>query len=59
METLHETLDAGNNSKGDNVLCSRYWSTEDSFLNKDLKGEFVKLNPTFKRAIKFLEAYFA
>ena len=52
------TLDACANSKRDNVLCSRYCSVEDSFLNKDLKGEFVWLNPPFKRANEFLEAYF-
>ena len=53
------TLDACANSKGDNALCARYCSIEDSFLNKDLKGEFVWLNPPFKRAHEFLEAYFA
>ena len=53
------TLDACANSKGDNALCSRYCSVEDSFLNKDLKGEFVWLNPPFKHANEFLEAYFA
>ena len=52
------TLDACANNKGDNALCSRYCSVEDSFLNKDLKGEFVWLNPPFKRANEFLEAYF-
>ena len=53
------TLDARTNSKGDNALCARYCSIEDSFLDKDLKGEFVWLNPPFKRAKEFLEAYFA
>ena len=53
------TLDARTNSKGDNALCARYCSVEDSFLDKDLKGEFVWLNPPFKRAREFLEAYFA
>ena len=53
------TLDACANSKGDNVLCSRYCSVEDLFLTRDLKGEFVWLNPPFKRANEFLEAYFA
>ena len=53
------TLDACANSKGDNALCTRYCSVEDSFLNRDLKGEFVWLNPPFKRANEFLEAYFA
>ena len=53
------TLDACANSQGDNALCSRYCSVEDSFLEKDLKGEFVWLNPPFKRANEFLEAYFA
>ena len=53
------TLDACTNSKGDNVLCARYCSIEDSFLDRDLKGEFVWLNPPFKRAHEFLEAYFA
>ena len=52
------TLDACANRKGDNALCSCYFSAEDSFLNKDLKGEFVWLNPQFKRATDFLEAYF-
>ena len=47
------TLDACANSKGDNALCSRYCSVEDSFLNRDLKGEFVWLNPPFKRANEF------
>ena len=53
------TLDACTNNKGDNVLCARYCSVEDSFLDKDLKGEFVWLNPPFKRANEFLEAYSA
>ena len=53
------TLDACANSKGDNALYSQYCLVEDSFLTKDLKGEFVWLNPPFKRATKFLEAYFA
>ena len=53
------TLDARANSTGDNALCSRYCSVEDSFLNRDLKGEFVWLNPPFKRANEFLEACFA
>ena len=53
------TLDTCANSKGDNVLCARYCAIEDSFLNKDLKGEFVWLNLPFKRAHEFLEAYFA
>ena len=53
------TLDACANSKGDNALCTRYCSVEDSFLNRDLKGEFVWLNPPFKGANEFLEAYFA
>ena len=35
------TLDACANDNGDNALCSRYCLVEDSFLNKDLKGEFV------------------
>ena len=52
-------LDACANSKGNNALCARYCSIEDSFLDKDLKGEFVWLNPPFKRAHEFLEAYFA
>ena len=52
-------LDACANSKGDNMLRSRYCSVDDSFLNKDLKGEFVWLNPPFKCANEFLEAYFA
>ena len=52
------TLDVCANSKGDNALCSQYCSLEDSFLNKDLKGEFVWLNPPFKRTNEFLEAYF-
>ena len=52
------TLDACANSKGDNALCSRYCSVEDSFLDKNLKGEFVWLNPPLKRANEFLEAYF-
>ena len=34
------TLDACTNSNDDNVLCSHYYSPEDSFLNRDLKGEF-------------------
>ena len=33
------TLDACANSTGENALCSRYCSVEDSFLNRDLKGE--------------------
>ena len=53
------TLDAYANSKGDNALCARFCSIEDSFLDKDLKGEFVWLNPPFKRAHEFLQAYFA
>ena len=53
------TLDACANNSGDNALCSRYCSPEDSFLSKDLQGEFVWLNPPFKRANEFLEAYFA
>ena len=53
------TLDACANSKGDNALCTCYCSVEDSFLNRDLKGEFVWLNPPFRRAHEFLEAYFA
>ena len=53
------TLDACANSKGDNALCTRYCSVEDSFLQRDLKGEFIWLNPPFKRAHEFLEAYFA
>ena len=51
-------LDACANRKGDNALCTRYCSVEDSFLQRDLKGEFVWLNPPFKRANEFLEAYF-
>ena len=53
------TLDACTNSKGDNALCTQYCSVEDSFLTRDLKGEFVWLNPPFKRANEFLEAYCA
>ena len=52
-------LDACTNGKGDNTLCSHCYSPEDSFLNRDLKGEFVWINPTFKRANEFLEACFA
>ena len=44
------TFDACANSKGDNALCARYCSVEDSFLDRDFKGEFVWLNPPFKRA---------
>ena len=53
------TMDACANSNGDNALCPRYCSSEDTFLSKDLKGEFVWINPPFKRANEFLEAYFA
>ena len=53
------TLDVCANSKGDNALCAQYYLVEDSFLDKGLKGEFVWLNPPFKRANEFLEAYFA
>ena len=53
------TLDACANSNGDNTLCAWYCSLEDSFLDKELKGEFVWLNSPFKRAHEFLEAYFA
>ena len=53
------TLDACANSKGDNTLCARYCSVEDSFLTRDLKSEFIWLNPPFKRAHEFLEASFA
>ena len=52
------TLDACANNFGDNVLCLRYCSPEDSFLSRDLQGEFAWLNPPFKRANEFLEAYF-
>ena len=52
------TLDACANSNGDNILCSKYCSPTDSFLQKDLKDEFVWINPPFKRAKEFLEAYF-
>ena len=53
------TLDACANSRGNNALYSWYCSKEDSFLTKDLKGEFVWLKPSFQRATKLLEAYFA
>lgn len=52
------TLDACANSKGDNVLCSRYYFPEGLFLSRDLKGEFVWINPPFQRANESLEAYF-
>ena len=52
-------LDACANHSGDNALCAQYCSPEDSFLSRDLQGEFVWLNPPFKCANEFLEAYFA
>lgn len=53
------TLDACTNNKGDNPFCSPYCSEEDSLLNRDLKAEFVWLNPRFKRAPDLLEAFCA
>ena len=53
------TMDACANHLGDNALCACYCSHEDSFLSRDLQGEFVWVNPPFKRANEFLEAYFA
>ena len=52
-------LDACCNPKGDNSLCKRYCSTQDSFLSRSLQNEFVWLNPPFKNAKPFLDHYFA
>ena len=51
------TLDACANPQGDNALCPKYCSTQDSFLKRDLENEFVWMNPTFKRGHEFIDHY--
>ena len=53
------TLDACANASGDNALCSRYCSPENSFLTRDLNGEHVWLNPPFSNMRAFLDHYVA
>ena len=53
------TLDACCNPNGNNSLCERYCSTQDSFLNRSLQNEFVWLNPPFKNVKPFLDHYFS
>lgn len=53
------TVDACANPSGDNALCTRFFSANNSFLKQDLGNEFLWINPPFSRAFDFLTHYFA
>ena len=53
------TLDACANDSGDNALCARYCSPQQSFLERSLAGEHVWINPPFSNIRAFIDHYLA
>jgi hypothetical protein len=51
------TLDGACNANGDNAHVSTYCSSSDSFLDRDVGGHRVWLNPPYARISQFLKHY--
>ena len=51
------TLDVCADVRGHNSLCPRYCSLKNDFLRRDLRNEFIWMNPPFRSARVFLDHY--
>jgi len=51
------TLDGASNDKGTNAQCDRYCSPSKSFLETQVDGETIWLNPPFNQIDEFLDHY--